>query len=723
MAKQTINIGTAPNTGTGDALRIAFTKANQNFTELYERPVFSGAYADLTGKPALFDGDYNSLSNKPSLFSGNYVDLSNKPSIPVDISDLTDTQGLLAIVGSSDSLVNGEFTLSLSNSGVLTLPQGSLIGETLVTDNPTVVIQPANPEHESQLLFIKGGVPGFSNTENGITISVSALSYQADDIVSVSVFSGLPEGTTLYWWVDQYSPGQDFSPDNGVIQIGQFGDAFFDFTVLNAAIPFRVYVAETLYDAFATNNWSVSPEMNAGAVDNSLHLHLTTGDLTQTSIFLGTDNHNVRTNANGSIELTSYDYGNDQTYRLNFKNNTLRISSTDNPNEEDLYIKAEDDLYLDALGDDIHIRASDDIRIRPGYDFDNDEYAWQYRFIESSGGMTISDYNNQYGGIYPIQDEQDGERGISLESEGSTYIKSEYGNYTWKFGRDGDLILPTGGSILDSNGNSVLSESTNTGNITFNGNEIQGNLLGTVGTIITVNQNHIGNTSQNSNVFALTKSEDTNQVDVGWVIRGSGGGAQTIVNKIDDGSYWSFYVPSGTQTEFPITIESSDYVVGSDARLVLTVNPKSWTFSESGEITFPDSSVQTTAYVPADTVSKITGTWVVTPGTANYNFTVPANGVYQLWVRCNIPNGIISYIATAHVTNSNVPVLGTQHAWNYIDGGSPILITSLPTQFIGTQGQISTASPSVGAANTFVFGIQNNTSESVAVEYGYAKIS
>ena len=35
MAKQTINIGTTANDGTGDPLRIAFDKVNSNFTELY----------------------------------------------------------------------------------------------------------------------------------------------------------------------------------------------------------------------------------------------------------------------------------------------------------------------------------------------------------------------------------------------------------------------------------------------------------------------------------------------------------------------------------------------------------------------------------------------------------------------------------------------------------------------------------------------------------------
>jgi hypothetical protein len=36
MAKQTINIGTIPNDGTGDPIRSAFAKVNQNFTEVYD---------------------------------------------------------------------------------------------------------------------------------------------------------------------------------------------------------------------------------------------------------------------------------------------------------------------------------------------------------------------------------------------------------------------------------------------------------------------------------------------------------------------------------------------------------------------------------------------------------------------------------------------------------------------------------------------------------------
>ena len=122
-------------------------------------------------------------------------------------------------------------------------------------------------------------------------------------------------------------------------------------------------------------------------------------------------------------------------------------------------------------------------------------------------------------------------------------------------------------------------------------------------------------------------------------------------------------------------------------------------------------------------VSPVSGSWTVTPGTNNYSFTVDINNTYNLWVLGNIPNGIIVYNATVSVSNTNVPVIGYQYAWNYTGGSSPISFTSIPAQIIGTAGAISTASPAVASTNTFVFGIQNNTGSGVTVNYGYIKIS
>ena len=120
---------------------------------------------------------------------------------------------------------------------------------------------------------------------------------------------------------------------------------------------------------------------------------------------------------------------------------------------------------------------------------------------------------------------------------------------------------------------------------------------------------------------------------------------------------------------------------------------------------------------------KVTGSWTVTAGTNNYNFTVTA-GTYQMWVVGNIPNGIISWVATVTVTNANVGALGVQYAWNYTGGGSPILLTTIPNQIIGTPGTISTDATYVGTtANVFEFGINNTSGSDQTVNWGYIKIS
>ena len=51
MAKQTINIGTVANDGTGDPLRTAFDKVNDNFTELYNDD--AGDVNSVTGSGGL----------------------------------------------------------------------------------------------------------------------------------------------------------------------------------------------------------------------------------------------------------------------------------------------------------------------------------------------------------------------------------------------------------------------------------------------------------------------------------------------------------------------------------------------------------------------------------------------------------------------------------------------------------------------------------------------
>jgi len=55
MTQQVINIGTNPNDGTGDALRTAFSKINQNFTEVYDATIQLSELQAITAASTSFE--------------------------------------------------------------------------------------------------------------------------------------------------------------------------------------------------------------------------------------------------------------------------------------------------------------------------------------------------------------------------------------------------------------------------------------------------------------------------------------------------------------------------------------------------------------------------------------------------------------------------------------------------------------------------------------------
>lgn len=122
-------------------------------------------------------------------------------------------------------------------------------------------------------------------------------------------------------------------------------------------------------------------------------------------------------------------------------------------------------------------------------------------------------------------------------------------------------------------------------------------------------------------------------------------------------------------------------------------------------------------------LSATTGTWTLTPGANNVSFTVDPGYMYQMWVRSNIPNGIISWIANVVTSNTNVPVIGNQYGWYYATGNA-LVLNSIPNQIAGTSGSIIT-SPTDYAPNTsnvFNFSITNNSGTNQTAYWGYIKM-
>jgi len=144
-----------------------------------------------------------------------------------------------------------------------------------------------------------------------------------------------------------------------------------------------------------------------------------------------------------------------------------------------------------------------------------------------------------------------------------------------------------------------------------------------------------------------------------------------------------------------------------------------------------NSSLTETFKVPKETllsgyttnvVSPVSGSWTLSAGTNTVSFTVTASQSYVMWVNGNIPNGIVNWNATVTLSNNNVPVIGVQYGWYYL-AGNALVLTSIPSQIVGTAGSISTSAPAGSNTNTFTFGITNNSGTSQVVYYGYIKIS
>jgi hypothetical protein len=144
----------------------------------------------------------------------------------------------------------------------------------------------------------------------------------------------------------------------------------------------------------------------------------------------------------------------------------------------------------------------------------------------------------------------------------------------------------------------------------------------------------------------------------------------------------------------------------------------------SGSAQLPSGLISGSSQLTTSFPSKTIGTWTLPTGASIQSFIVEAGHTYSMWVNGNIPNGIITWNATVTLSNTNVPAVGSQYGWYYVDGNA-IVLTSIPDQIIGTNGGIisSPSSYPPNTSNVFKFGITNNSGTTQTINYGYIKLS
>ena len=165
MAKQTLNIGTTPNDGTGTNLRNGGTIINDNFTELYNALGSAGTIT-LTATPT----ELNLLSGATAIVTGtNSVTLTNKT--------INGSNNTLLNIGNS-SLTNSSFSIRDDSSSAISIALGGTLKiksndgiTTTVSQGDTITISLDSnilTETSSDVLTNKS-ISASTNTITGLT--------------------------------------------------------------------------------------------------------------------------------------------------------------------------------------------------------------------------------------------------------------------------------------------------------------------------------------------------------------------------------------------------------------------------------------------------------------------------------------------------------------------------------------------------------------------------
>jgi hypothetical protein len=548
--------------------------------------------------------------------------------------------------GGNDSLVNGAYSVSLGNTGTLTLPAGGTISEGVVTSNPTIQLTPASPEVASQKLVIKGG-GSYSNTENGIYLSTSNITWAVSTTVEFYVYDPTRANETLYWWIVPEGAGISTTM-SGTVALDGIGDGNFTFTLDSDAYEFRVRVSpeDNNYDPNNTGVESVLINGDEPTFEGEHHLHLTTGNLEVTSIFLGTDDHNVRTTTNGKIQITTPDTVNN---------------------------------------------------------------VWEF---DTNGALTI-----------PGDIKSNGNINIDINLEDSTLRR-------WQFGEDGNLTVP---GPINGLGNSKLDFTTygaNTAYLTTTSDDTTALIMGTTSAELYAHTNILIRTNTGGTAKVWNFNPDGSlTLPIGVSIDSS---VDPLYPKIiaDSGKLFSVQGQGSTGSaalawSVDPNADTKYAAVGVNqgggdnlAKVVMTAGNttatlKVWKLDETGAFTFPDNTVQTTAWTG-------TTTGAITAETFNTDqITIVGNRITTTVTNANLEldgNGVGGVVintvaeATTDSTTRAVGYLGLPQAGSSVtqtltiaESGKHIYVTSAG-QTITIPANDSVAYP-IGTTLTFIAGL------------------
>jgi hypothetical protein len=182
MAKQTINIGTSANDGTGDPLRTAFDKVNDNFTELYSDDA----------------GDVDSVNAGTGISvdqtTGAVTVTNSAPDQTVSLTDGTgiSTSGTYPSFTITNSAPNATHTGDVTGSGTLTIANDVITYAKLGTEFTTSAALATNVDFDTAQVFTKT-----LTADTTLTFSNTQIGMVKDLVITGAFVLTLPTGSTV----------------------------------------------------------------------------------------------------------------------------------------------------------------------------------------------------------------------------------------------------------------------------------------------------------------------------------------------------------------------------------------------------------------------------------------------------------------------------------------------------------------------------------------------